>query len=525
DYILKENLIRLGAAVDREIREAEMRRQKQLFDSLSQGQTEVLELILDGAPLTRILDRIVERAQSLFSNGAICSIMLANAERTQLSLGAGSDLPPEFAKEASVIPIREACGSCGTCAALGKIVVVENIPDHPDWGMFADVAEKCGLRSCWSVPVFASDRSVLGTMSVYHHFPHAPAQEELRWIESAATLVSLVIERTRAAEKLHVSESLMRIASEAGHIGGWTVDLPEMRITWSDQVCAIHEVPPGYVPPLDRALEFYTPEWRGKMAAAFERCATDGIPFDEEMEIITAKGRRLWIRSIGECTRDSSGTINRVQGAFQDTSEKHKAMEEAEFFATSSRRAEERTRANEQRYLLQRNALISLTKDIPSDGLDILDTFHRITETSANTLGVARVSIWRYSEDRETVQCLDLYDLQLATHSSGDTLVVEKYPAYFESLRDMKFIAADNARTDERTREFTTGYLEPLGITSMMDVPIHFGNCLDYFICHEHIGTMRVWTADEKTFTVALANLVSLALESSERASAQQEVL
>ncbi|RYD29598.1 MAG: GAF domain-containing protein, partial [Verrucomicrobiaceae bacterium] len=104
-------------------------------------------------------------------------------------------------------------------------------------------------------------------------------------------------------------------------------------------------------------------------------------------------------------------------------------------------------------------------------------------------------------------------------------LVVEKYPAYFESLRDMKFIAADNARTDERTREFTTSYLEPLGITSMMDVPIHFGNCLDYFICHEHIGAMRAWTADEKTFTVALANLVSLVLESSERARAQHEVL
>ncbi|RYD43281.1 MAG: PAS domain S-box protein, partial [Verrucomicrobiaceae bacterium] len=36
---------------------------------------------------------------------------------------------------------------------------------------------------------------------------------------------------------------------------------------------------------------------------------------------------------------------------------------------------------------------------------------------------------------------------------------------------------------------------------------------------------MRAWTADEKTFAVALANLVSLTLESWERARAQQEVL
>ncbi|RYD20746.1 MAG: GAF domain-containing protein [Verrucomicrobiaceae bacterium] len=525
DYILKENLIRLGAAVDREIRDAEVRRQKQIYDSLSQAQTEVLELILDGVPLARILERIVERAQSLFSSGAICSIMLANPERTHLTLGAGPDLPPGFIDGNTQIPIGKGYGSCGTCAALGKAVVVETIAGHPDWGSAAVIAESCGLRSCWSVPVFSSDRGVLGTMSVYHLFSHAPLAEEIRWIESAATLASLAIERTRVAENLHASEALMRIASEAGHIGGWTVDLPEMRITWSDQVCAIHEVPPGYVPPLDEALNYYTPEWRGKMAAVFERCAQDGIPFDEEMEIITAKGRRVWIRSIGECTRDSDGVITRVQGAFQDTSEKHKAMEEAEFFATSSRRAEERTRASEQRYLLQRNALISLTKDIPSDGVDILDAFHRITETSANTLGVARVSIWRYSEDRETVMCLDLYERDTDRHSSGDVLVVEKYPSYFEALRDTKFIAADNARIDERTREFTPCYLEPHGITSMMDVPIHYGSGLDYFICHEHTGPLRAWTADEKTFAVALANLVSLALESSERARAQQEVL
>ncbi|RYD48550.1 MAG: response regulator, partial [Verrucomicrobiaceae bacterium] len=394
DYILKENLIRLGAAVDRELREAEVRRQKRLFDSLSQGQTEVLELILDAVPLTRILDRIVERAQALFSSGAICSIMLANPERTYLTLGAGPDLPAGFIDEASLIPIANGCGSCGTCAALGKTVVVEDIAVHPDW--------------------------VLGTMSVYHYFPHAPTPEELRWIESAATLASLAIERTRAAEKLHASESLMRIASEAGHIGGWTVDLPEMRITWSDQVCAIHDEPPGFSPPLNRALDYYAPEWRDKMAVVFARCATEGIPFDEEMEIITAKGRRVWIRSIGECIRNSNGTAVRVQGAFQDTSEKHKAMEDAEFFATSNRRAEERTRANEQRYLLQRNALISLTKDIPSDGLEIQDAFHRITETSANTLGVARVGIWRYTADREAVECLDLYDLQSDTHTAGD---------------------------------------------------------------------------------------------------------
>jgi hypothetical protein len=40
------------------------------------------------------------------------------------------------------------------------------------------------------------------------------------------------------------------------------------------------------------------------------------------MEIITARGRRVWVRTIGEAVRDSAGRIIRVQGAFQDISER-----------------------------------------------------------------------------------------------------------------------------------------------------------------------------------------------------------
>src|SRR6185369_7285565 len=41
-------------------------------------------------------------------------------------------------------------------------------------------------------------------------------------------------------------------------------------------------------------------------------------------EILTAKGRRLWVRAVGEAERDAAGVIRRVQGAFQDiTRRKH----------------------------------------------------------------------------------------------------------------------------------------------------------------------------------------------------------
>ena len=185
----------------------------------------------------------------------------------------------------------------------------------------------------------------------------------------------------------------------------------------------------------------------------------------------------------------------------------------------------ESSSANEIRYLEQRNALITLTKAVPADGIDVLGAFRRITETTAVTLDVSRVSIWKYSPGLQAIECLDLYEIDGNRHTSGGTLLAADFPSYFSGLAEMELIAADDARTDPHTSEFFANYLVPLGITSMMDVPIRSQNELSYLLCNEHIGPARLWTPDEKTFAVAIANLISLALESSGRAIAQQEVL
>jgi hypothetical protein len=43
------------------------------------------------------------------------------------------------------------------------------------------------------------------------------------------------------------------------------------------------------------------------------------------MEIVTAGGRRVWVRTIGEAVRDRSGRITGVQGAFQDITDRKRA--------------------------------------------------------------------------------------------------------------------------------------------------------------------------------------------------------
>jgi signal transduction histidine kinase len=123
-------------------------------------------------------------------------------------------------------------------------------------------------------------------------------------------------------ERLAQSLALTRIASRLARLGGWTIDLPDYKLTWSDENCAIHDVPPGYQPSLEEGLGLFEPEHREHVMRLVEACVRDGTPYEFELPKFTVTGRRIWVRSIGEAVRDASGTIVRLQGAFQDISER-----------------------------------------------------------------------------------------------------------------------------------------------------------------------------------------------------------
>ena len=151
------------------------------------------------------------------------------------------------------------------------------------------------------------------------------------------------------------------------------------------------------------------------------------------------------------------------------------------------------------------------------------EAFHVISRIAAQSLDVARASIWFFTEARAAIRCADLYEQQTHRHSSGIELPATAFPRYFAGLNTERSIAADQARTDPRTSEFADSYLAPLGITSMLDVPIRAEGKMVGVICHEHIGSSRQWTLEEEQFAMSVANTVSLVLEAADRRRAEIE--
>lgn len=186
--------------------------------------------------------------------------------------------------------------------------------------------------------------------------------------------------------------------------------------------------------------------------------------------------------------------------------------------ARKRRRAREEEKERTDRTIRNQAALLRLVK---TDFKDFPAALNELLETDSETLGVARVSFWSFTPGHAAIVCEDLCLGRGKSHEKGVTLQAASCPVYFRSLEEGIVIAADDARSDPRTREFTDGYLTPLGITSMMDAPVWLHGKMVGLVCHEHTGPAREWTSEDQAFAISVTDIISTAMETFERRKAE----
>lgn len=131
-----------------------------------------------------------------------------------------------------------------------------------------------------------------------------------------------VVHRTQALQneidRREQTEYLLKMAGNVAKIGGWMIDIKTCLIHWSDEVAALHDMPPGYAPTVQEGISMFVPEYQGLMQRTIKKCMDEGVPYDLELEKISATGRRFWVRAMGQPVRDADGNIVRLQGSLQD---------------------------------------------------------------------------------------------------------------------------------------------------------------------------------------------------------------
>lgn len=166
---------------------------------------------------------------------------------------------------------------------------------------------------------------------------------------------------------------------------------------------------------------------------------------------------------------------------------------------------------------------VSQSADIDKGELDVASRL--IINSVCEGLEITRAGIWLYDEKQTLVQCTLLIDKGNDLDHESLVLTRKDFPHYFEALDSERTIAAHDALTDVATFEFAEVYLTPLGISSMLDVPIRHRGKMIGIICCEHQGEAREWHADEVVFAASLADLYGRAVSANERADYEQKLI
>lgn len=171
-------------------------------EELRTAQTRLLELAVTDAPLGDLLDMLMQTVEERSTSGMLGSILLLNPDGRHLNHGAAPSLPAAYNQAIDGVAIGAAVGSCGTAAFRREPVFVTDIAIDPLWADFRELAVGHGLRACWSVPIFASDRRLLGTFAMYYPDPREPSASDLDMVDIVTRTAALMIERKRSEAEL-----------------------------------------------------------------------------------------------------------------------------------------------------------------------------------------------------------------------------------------------------------------------------------------------------------------------------------
>jgi PAS domain S-box-containing protein len=132
-----------------------------------------------------------------------------------------------------------------------------------------------------------------------------------------------ITERKRMEETLNKNQKLLAETEKIGKVGGWEFNTVTGKQTWTEGVCAIHEVDFPSEPTVETGIRYYTPVSMPIIEEAVQRAIEFGEPFDVELDIISAKGNLRTVHAIGQADPENS----RVHGFVQDITERKRVYD------------------------------------------------------------------------------------------------------------------------------------------------------------------------------------------------------
>ncbi|MEM0909946.1 MAG: PAS domain-containing protein, partial [Pseudomonadota bacterium] len=139
-------------------------------------------------------------------------------------------------------------------------------------------------------------------------------------IDRFVSIRSDITKRKKQENELRKSNMLLDRTGQIAGVGGWELDLDTRSVYWSNEMCKLHGVEPGYQPSFDETINCYAPEARDIVRKTLKKCIKSGEGWDLELPFIRANKERITVRAVGS-VEFLNGKAKRLTGAYQDISE------------------------------------------------------------------------------------------------------------------------------------------------------------------------------------------------------------
>lgn len=154
-----------------------------------------------------------------------------------------------------------------------------------------------------------------------------------------------------------------------------------------------------------------------------------------------------------------------------------------------------------------------------------IDGFSKeILKAAASYMHIQRSNAWLFNKDQSILRSLQSYNSDLGIFQKEESLHRKDIPNYFMHLTKNKIIASNDALREKMYEELVDNYLIPKRIKSMVDVPLRSGGKMVGVMCFEAVDESYEWTDSDIKFVQSLAQLLSIAIESSQKNTYRKEL-
>tara|TARA_R110002072_G_scaffold84678_2_gene191954 strand:- start:1611 stop:7277 length:5667 start_codon:yes stop_codon:yes gene_type:complete len=306
---------------------------EQNVQARSRQQSVIAELGLTATSATRLQD-VFDSTVKAVAGGLgveLSKILQITPHGTALRLVSGMGWNPGVIGTATVE--SDLTSQAGYTLKEDKTVVVEDMRTESRFPAPALLVEH-GVVSGISVPIKFLGKP-WGVLGAHTRTARQFNADDCRFVESVATLLSVMIDRLTFQRNLSESELRMRNAQRIANLGNWELDISSQTLRWSEEIYRMFGLTPGEPQvTYEELLSLIHSDDKERVQAAIQ-AAIDGTMHSSEIvqfdhRILRPDGEIRYVNQRAEVINDDQGNPATLSGVMLDDTEQTRAKTERE---------------------------------------------------------------------------------------------------------------------------------------------------------------------------------------------------